>query len=159
MGGLKIQRPNRLENDTEINEADLYAWWNELINFLNQHEDIDLYKKGGYYAEWSPAEMVENRIEKKHKDDTGDLSTRQKQLHNIITIIAGCCARNQYMMILRQSTSLEWVWNELRIIYSHQHKGKEFLSIAEQEYKADKDTPLSFYNAYRARILENLLPA
>ena len=62
-------------------------------------------------------------------------------------------------MIIKQSTSFKWIWNELQIIYQHQHKGKEFLSIADMEYKSDQDSPLSFYNSYRAKVLENLKPA
>ena len=54
---------------------------------------------------------------------------------------------------------MEWIWNELSIIYHHKHKGKEFLSIAETKFKPGTDTPLSYYNSYRAKILENLLPA
>ena len=63
------------------------------------------------------------------------------------------------MLVCKQATSLKWIWNELTVIYQHQHQGKEFFTIADLEYKPDTDTALSFYTAYRARILENLKPA
>jgi hypothetical protein len=152
-GGIKISKPERLPKDN-VSEPDLYAWKNELINYLNQHEDFKLFKEKGLYSTWEAAETNEDRIAASHKDDGDDkLDLRQRQLNNFITIIAGCCSRDQYMMIIRQSTSLNWIWNELQIIYQHQHKGKEFLSIADMEYKPGQDTPLSFYNSYRAKIL------
>ena len=158
-GGIKISKPERLPKDN-ISEADLYAWWNELMNYLNQHENFKLYKEKGMYSTWTAAETDEDRIVNLHKDDTkGDIDVRQRDLNNFITIIAGCCARDHYMMIIKQSTSLKWIWEELTVIYHHQHKGKEFLTIADLSYDPSEQSPLSFYNSYRAKILENLKPA
>ena len=158
-GGIKISKPERLPKEN-VSEADLYAWWNELINYLNQCESFKLFKEKGCYATWSPAEINEDRIEAIHAiDKNGILDERQRDLNNFITIIAGCCARDQYMMIIKQATSLKWIWEELTLIYQHQHKGKEFLGIADLDYNPSENSPLSFYNSYRAKILENLKPA
>lgn len=158
-GGIKISKPERLPKDN-ISEADLYAWWNELMNYCNQHDNFKLYKEKGKYSSWQAAEADEDRITALHKDDiAGDLDVRQRDLNNFITIIAGCCSRDQYMMIIKQSTSLKWIWEELTVIYHHQHKGKEFLTIADLDYNPSDQSPLSFYNSYRAKILENMKPA
>ena len=158
-GGIKISKPERLPKDN-VSEADLYAWWNELMNYLNQHEFFKLYKEKGIYSTWLPAETDDDRILALHKDDIekGDLNSRQRDLNNFITIIAGCCNRDHYMMVIKQSTSLKWIWEELTMIYHHQHKGKEFLSISDLQYNPSEQSPLSFYNSYRAKILENLKP-
>ena len=156
-GGIKISKPERLPKDN-VSEADLYAWWNELMNYLNQHDNFKLYKEKGMYSTWQPAESEEDRILSLNKDDKGDLDMRQRDLNNFITIIAGCCNRDHYMMVIKQSTSLKWIWEELTIIYHHQHKGKEFLSISDLQYNPSEQSPLSFYNSYRAKILENLKP-
>ena len=157
-GGIKISKPERLPKDN-ISEADLYAWWNELMNYLNQHDNFKLYKEKGLYPTWQPAESDEDRIVALNKDDKGDIETRQRDLNNFITIIAGCCNRDHYMMVIKQATSLKWIWEELTVIYHHQHKGKEFLTIADLQYNPSEQSPLSFYNSYRAKILENLKPA
>ena len=157
-GGIKISKPERLPKDN-ISEADLYAWWNELMNYLNQHDNFKLYKEKGMYPTWTAAETDDDRIANLHKDDKGEIDIRQRDLHNFITIIAGCCSRDHYMMVIRQATSLKWIWEELTVIYHHQHKGKEFLTIVDLSYNPSEQSPLSFYNSYRAKILENLKPA
>ena len=158
MSGIKIKAPQRLEKDN-VSELDLYAFWNELLNYLNQHANFGLFKAKGIYSTWTAAEVDEDRITTLVEGDTATLEQRQIELNNFITLIAGCCHRNQYMMIVRQSTSLKWIWDELTVIYQHQHKGKEFLSIASIDYKPDRDTALSFYTEYRSKIMENLKPA
>lgn len=62
-------------------------------------------------------------------------------------------------MIINQASSLNWIWEELTIIYQHQHKGKEFLAIADLDYNPAEQSPISFCNSYRAKIMENLKPA
>ena len=158
-GGIKISKPERLPKE-HISEADLYAWWNELMNYLNQHDSFKHFKSKGFYSTWDPAEISEDRIDALDvKDTNGNLDERQRDLNNIITIIAGCCARDHYMMIIKQATSLKWIWEELTVIYQHQHKGKEFLTITDLDYNPAEQSPVSFYNSYRAKIMENLKPA
>ena len=158
-GGIKISKPERLPKE-DVSEADLYAWWNELMNYLNQSDSFKHFKAKGLYPNWDPAEINEDRIDTLDvKDTTGKIEERQRDLNNFITIIAGCCARDQYMMIIKQATSLKWIWEELTIIYQHQHKGKEFLTITDLDYNPAEQSPVSFYNSYRAKIMENLKPA
>ena len=158
-GGIKISKPERLPKDN-VSEPDLHSWWNELLNYLNQDDDFHLFKTKGIYSTWTAAEIDEDRIDKVHASDEKDkLNTRRRQLNNYLTIIAGCCSKDQYMLVIRQATSLNWIWNELTVIYQHQHKGKDFLGIVDIQYDPDKDTAISVYNSYRAKIMENLKPA
>ena len=158
-GGIKISKPERLPAES-VSETDLHAWWNELLNYLNQEEDFAKFKQNGPYASWTPAEEHEDRLEQHKGNDTAmDLPKRQRQLNNYITIIAGCCSKDQYMHVIRQSSSLAWIWQELSQIYGHQHKGKDFLNIVDIEWNPPHTTPMSIYNNYRAKILENLKPA
>ena len=83
---IKISKPSRLEK-TGVTETDLFAWWNELMNYLRQHEQINLYRKGGWYETWKPSEVFEDRIDTKVEGDAGDLATRQADLNNIITAL------------------------------------------------------------------------
>ena len=158
-GGIKISKPERLPKE-DVSEPDLHSWWNELLNYLNQDDDFHLFKKKGIYSSWTAAEIDEDRITEIHADDEVDkLNARRRQLNNYLTIIAGCCSKDQYMLVIRQATSLEWIWSELQIIYQHEHKGKQFLGIVDINWDPDKDSAISIYNSYRAKIMENLKPA
>ena len=158
-GGIKISKPERLPKE-DVSEPDLHSWWNELLNYLNQDDDFHLFKKKGIYSSWTAAELDEDRITVIHADDDATkLNARIRQLNNYLTIIAGCCSKDQYMLVIRQATSLEWIWSELQIIYQHEHKGKQFLQIVDIQWNPDKDTAISVYNSYRAKIMENLKPA
>ena len=89
-GGIKISKPERLPKDN-VSEADLHAWWNELLNYLNQDEDFQLFRTGKAYGTWIAAEDNEDRIiETAGRDTAQNLSNRQRQLNNYLTIIAGC---------------------------------------------------------------------
>ena len=158
-GGIKISKPERLPKDN-VSEPDLHSWWNELLNYLNQDDDFHLFKSKGIYSSWTAAEVDEDRVTAIHAtDDATKLKNRQRQLNNYLTIIAGCCSKDQYMLVIRQATSLQWIWNELTVIYQHQHKGKDFLGIVDIQFNPEADTAISTYNSYRAKIMENLKPA
>ena len=155
---IKISKPERLPKEN-VSETDLYAWWNELLNYLNQDEDFDKYKETGAYREWTAAEVNENRLAAVKGTDTADLlPKRRRQLNNYLTVIAGCASKDQYMHIIKQATSLKWIWDELRYVYQHQHKGKDFLNIVEIKWNPPHTTAIGVYNSYRAKILENLKP-
>ena len=157
-GGIKISKPERLPKDN-VSETDLHAWWNEIKNYLNQDDDFHLFKTGGAYSTWKPGEENEDRItEPVGRDNNADLIKRQRQLNNFLTVIAGCCSRDHYMHIIKQATSLNWIWTELQIAYQHQHKGKNFLNITDIQWNPQDSSPMSLYTNYRAKILENLKP-
>lgn len=157
-GGIKISKPERLPKDN-VSEADLHAWWNELINYLNQDEDFYLFKNEKPYGTWLSAEDNEDRIiVPAGRDNEEKLPIRQRQINNYLTIIAGCCSRDHYMHIIKQATSLKWIWSELQHAYQHQHKGKNFLNIIDIQWNSQETSPMSFYATYRAKILENLKP-
>lgn len=155
---IKISKPERLPRDG-VTDTDLYTWQNELFNYLNQEDDFQLFQKDGRYATWISAETNAKRIiQPVTPDKDEDLPTRQKQLHNYLTIIAGCCYKDQYMVIINQATSLQWIWDELKTIYQITSKGKDFLSIVDIKYDPTTMTAMSIYNSYRAKIMENLKP-
>ena len=158
-GGIKISKPERLPKEN-VSDTDLQAWWNELLNYLDQDDDFHLFKANNWYQTWTACEVLEDRIPTINtNDDSTKLQVRRRQLNNYLTIIAGCCARDHYMMVIKQATSLQWIWNELQIIYQHTHKGKDFLSIVDIEWDPTKESAVTVYTAYRAKILENLKPA
>jgi len=155
---IKISKPERLPREA-ITDTDLNTWKNELLNYLAQDDDFDLFSENGNYSSWEAAENNRDRITTSVLPDTSsELKKRRRQLNNFITIIAGCCYKDQYMVIIEQATSLEWIWNELKNVYQITHVGKDFLNIVDIKYDPETMNATSIYNAYRAKILENLKP-
>ena len=158
MSRIKISKPERLPREG-VTDTDLNTWKNELLNYLNQDDDFELFMSSGRYAQWEAAEIIPKRLtEHKAPDTEADLQKRRKQLNNYLTIIAGVCYKDHYMTIIEQSTSLQWIWDELKNVYQITHVGKDFLNIVDIKFDPDSMTATSVYNAYRAKIMENLKP-
>ena len=51
-----------------------------------------------------------------------------------------------YAAIVRHSTSLEWIYNEITEDYNIQTKGIHFLNIVDLEYNPEMKTPAGIYN-------------
>lgn len=159
MSKIKISKPERLPRDN-ISDVDFLTWRNELINYLGQDDNFEIFYTNGFYSTWTAAENDEKRISQPQGEDTAaDLSKRRRQLHNFLTITAGCCHKDHYMTILQQSTSFEWIWQEIRNIYQITHRGKDFLNIVDIKWDPTTMSATTVYNAYRAKIIENLKPA
>ena len=158
MSRIKISKPERLPREG-VTDIDLHTWKNELKNYLSQDDHFDMFDDEGRYATWEAAEVNKHRITTAVDPDTQqDLIKRRKQLSNFITIIAGCCYKDHYMSIIEQSTSFDWIWNELKSIYQITHVGKDFLNIVDIKFDPSTMSATSVYNAYRSKILENLKP-
>ena len=155
---IKISKPERLPREG-ISDTDLNTWKNELLNYLAQDDDFELFTENGIYKSWEASENNRDRLTAVTSPDTSaDLKKRRRQLNNFLTIIAGCCYKDQYMVIIEQATCLEWIWNELKNVYQITHVGKDFLNIVDIKYDPETMNATSIYNAYRAKILENLKP-
>ena len=156
---IKISKPDRLPREG-VTDIDLHTWKNELINYLSQDDNFDVFEEDGQYPSWEAAESNKHRILTAVEPDTQlDLIKRRKQLSNFITIIAGCCHKDHYMTIIEQSTSLDWIWNELKGIYQIVHVGKDFLNIVDIKFDPTTMSATTVYNAYRSKIMENLKPS
>ena len=151
---IKISKPDRLPREG-VTDIDLHTWKNELINYLSQDDNFDHFDEEGKYPTWQAAESFKQRISTPVEPDTQqDLTKRRKQLNNFITIIAGCCHKDHYMSIIEQSTSLDWIWNELKGIYQIVHVGKDFLNIVDIKFDPTSMSATSVYNAYRSKIMD-----
>ena len=94
MSKMKISKPSRLEK-TGVTDSELDAWKNELLNYMAQDSSLDDFLEDGAYAEWTAAEDNKHRIETFVAPDTAtELPKRRRQLHNFLTVVAGCCYRD-----------------------------------------------------------------
>ncbi len=158
MSRIKISKPERLPREG-VSDIDLNTWKNELINYLSQDDNFEKYYDDGPYSTWEAAESNKHRISVACAPDTEqDIIKRRKQLNNFITITAGCCYKDHYMTIIEQSTSFDWIWNELKSIYQIVHVGKDFLNIVDIKFDPNSMSATTVYNAYRSKIMENLKP-
>ena len=158
MSRIKISKPERLPREG-VTDIDLNTWKNELLNYLSQDDVFEKFCDEGPYSTWEAAESNKQRISNFVVPDSElDLIKRRRQLNNFITITAGCCYKDHYMTIIEQSTSFNWIWNELKNIYQIVHVGKDFLNIVDIKFDSNSMSPTTVYNAYRSKIMENLKP-
>ena len=158
MSRIKISKPERLPREG-VSDVDLHTWKNELLNYLSQDDVFEKFCDDGPYSSWEAAESNKQRLSSAVEPDSEqDLLKRRKQLNNFITITAGCCYKDHYMTIIEQSTSFNWIWNELKNIYQIVHVGKDFLNIVDIKFDANSMSATTVYNAYRSKIMENLKP-
>ena len=90
------------------------------------------FMKGGRYENWQSQEQNPNRIAVVHahvpdrpaedaanrEDRLEDLLTkRRRQLKTFLGQVARCILQNLYATIVRNATSLDWIYNKLREKY------------------------------------------
>jgi hypothetical protein len=61
-------------------------------HFYHVNASFKHFKAKGFYSSWDPADRIDALDA---KDSNGNIDYRQRDLNNIITIIAGCCAKQQ----------------------------------------------------------------
>ena len=128
---------------------------------MGQDENMARFMAEGRYHQWQSQEENPHRIQIVHvrdpdrpaddaqnRDDimTELLAKRRRQLWTFIGQVAKATSKNMYAAIVRQSTSLEWVYNKVREDYDIQTKGIHFLNIVDLEYNPETKTPAGFYN-------------
>ena len=84
------------------------------------------------------------------------LAKRRRQLRTFIGQVAKSASKNMYAVIVRHSTSLDWIYNKIREDYDIQTKGIHFLNIVDLTYDPETKTPAGFYNEYRTVIINNV---
>ena len=96
------------------------------------------------------AEQIEPRQEREP-----DLAARNRHLKMFLSLIAKCVSDGHHTMVMQHSTSLEYIFEELRKDYDIQAKGIHFLNLIELKYDESSMTPIAFYNQYRTIIINN----
>ena len=165
MGGIRYHAPNQLP-EGPLSEQAFQKYKTELEMFLSMEDKFALFLPGETYSVWRPGEEGENRIKDKKQvkadddvtliDDTVSLSLRNKHLKVFLTIVAKTVAESHYSTVMKHSTSLEWIYEELRKDYDIQTKGIHFLNLIDLKYDENTMTPVGFYNHYRTVIVNNL---
>ena len=165
MGGIKFHPPNQLP-ESSLSEQQFQKWKTELETYLSMEDKFALFLPGETYSEWKPGEESEKRIREKKQilgpdgetliEDPVLLAVRNKQLNACLNLVAKTVAEGHYATVMKYSTSLNWIYEEIRKDYDIQSKGIHFLNLIDLKYDETSMTPVGFYNQYRTVIINNL---
>jgi hypothetical protein len=164
MPSIKVYPPNQLP-DRGVSETQFNIWIEELEVYLSQEPDYRVFLSGEAYADWEAAENNPNRLLNVKGEDvqgartaaqnTAQLKIRQRQLRTVLSIIGKCVSLGHYYAVMRNSTSMQWIFDMLRNDYDIQKKGIHFFNLLDLSYDSAKLTPVAFYNQYRTMITSN----
>ena len=166
MTQIKVYPPSQLP-DRSVSETQFKIWIEELEVYLSQEEKFRIFLDGGDYDQWQSQESNPDRLEElKGEDltrpartagsDAAKLKERVRDLRTVLSIVGKCVSQGHYEVVVRHSTSMQSIFNNLRCDYDIQQKGIHFLNILDVKYDSTKSTPIAFYNQYRTLISNNL---
>ena len=157
---IKVLAPERLP-EGELTEQDFQTYQTELEVYLYLNEKFRPFLKGGAYQEWEAGEDGEDRLKVAKRvgaiDDTAaELAERNMDLRLFLSQVAKTLARSRYGTVMKQCTSLDWVYDQIREDYDIQARGIHVLNILDLKYDKSTMKPIGFYNQYRSVVMNNL---
>ena len=163
MPSIKVYPPKPLP-DRGVSETQFKIWIEELEVYLSQEEGFRKFLPGEAYESWSSQENNNDRIEETKEEDISEtpgvnaanLKRRQRDLRTVLSIIGKCVSMGHYDAVVRHATSMQWIYDMLRMDYDIQQKGIHFFNILDLSYDENTMTPIAFYNQYRTMVTNNL---
>jgi hypothetical protein len=155
MPSIKIYPPNQLPEKGVSNQL-FDVWCHELEVYVGQDERMAVFLPGGTYHTWEPYDTNQNRIRAvAGTDAAAQLPVRRRELSTFLSIVGKACNLQHYNVIIRHSTSVDWIYNKLREDYDIQQKGIHFFNLFELSYQQGEPA-VGFYNKYRNLVTANL---
>ena len=105
----------------------------------------------GSYATMQQADKVALKTEL--ADDR--LALRNRQLNKLLQVLSSLVWETEREQVVKESTSLEWIWNLLKRRYNIETRGSNFLKIANVTFKQGTE-PMVFYHQLLHAFQENL---
>ena len=171
MPAIKIFPPKQLP-DKGLSEHSFEAWTSELEVFLALGVDNDMarFLQDGSYSTWQSEETLHGRIQALNATDEitinrepneqdkvtkreALLNKKRRELKTFLNQVAKVVSANHYNFVMRQATSLEWVYREIRKDYNIQQKGVYFFNLLDLKYDGESMTPSGFYQMYRQLVM------
>ena len=114
MSTIKIHPPNILPSEG-VSDVQFQIWSQELEVYMEIEPKFRNFLPGGNYSTWIAAEDNPDRILAPVAPDTAtSLSDRRRELRQFLTICAKYIHQDFYNPIIRQSTSLSWIYTKIR---------------------------------------------
>jgi hypothetical protein len=155
MPSLKIYPPNQLPEKGVTNQL-FEVWTHELEVYVGQDERMAVFLPRGRYNTWEAYDTNPDRIAAVLGGDAAaQLPIRRRELATFLSIVGKACDIQHYNVIVRHSTSLEWIYNKLREDYDIQQKGIHFFNLFDLKYQPGEPA-VGFYNKYRNLVAANL---
>jgi hypothetical protein len=155
MAPIKVYPPDKLP-ERGVTDLQFSVWSQELEIYIKQDARLSVFLPGKPYATWEAYEVNPDRIaEPAGNDEEAHLAVRQTELLTFLSLVAKACDINHYNVIMRHSTSLEWIYTRLREDYDIQQKGIHFFSIFDLRFQPGTSA-VAFYNQYRNQVTANL---
>ncbi len=155
MPSLKIYPPNQLPEKGVTNQL-FEVWTHELEVYVGQDERMAVFLPRGRYSTWEAYDTNPDRIAAVLGGDAAaQLPIRRRELATFLSIVGKACDIQHYNVIVRHSTSLEWIYNKLREDYDIQQKGIHFFNLFDLKYQPGEPA-VGFYNKYRNLVAANL---
>ena len=133
--------------------------------YLKQNDNFLPFLTGGIYANWKPASENDGRIETLHVDDPPDtdnganratkLAKRQKDLLTMLNMIARKVDQYDYDDVMKESNSVQSIWNMIELVYNIGRKGVHFLDLNKIKYEKE-ESPAKFYKKIYHHFMDNL---
>ena len=128
--GIKYTPPNQLP-EKNLSEQEFQKWKTELEMYLSMEDKFALFFPGQPCAEWRAGEEGEQRIAEipagVPREKT--LLLLNTHLKVFLSLIAKCVSDGHHATVMNYSTSLNWIFEELRKDYNIQAKGIHFLNL------------------------------
>jgi hypothetical protein len=155
MPSIKIYPPAQLPSKGVTNQL-FKVWTHELEVYVGQDERMAVFMANGAYHTWEAYETNPQRIAAvAGADAAAQLAIRRRELSTFLSIVGKACDIQHYNVIIRHSTSLEWIYSKLREDYDIQQKGIHFFNLFELKYEPGEPA-VGFYNKYRNLVAANL---
>ena len=155
MPSIKVYPPKPLP-DRGVSETQFKIWIEELEVYLSQEEGFRKFLPGEAYESWFSQENNNDRIEETKEEDISEtpgvnaakLKKQQRDLRTILSITGKCESMGHFDAVVRHATSMQWIYDMLRMDYDIQQKGIHFFNILDLVYDKNTMTPIAFYNQY-----------
>ena len=130
MPAIQIFPPKQLP-DKGLSEHSFEAWTSELEVSLGVDDDMARFLQDGFYSTWQSKESIHGRIQTLNLADEitvnrepteqenvakreALLNKRRRELKTFLNQVAKVVSANHYNFVMRQATSLEWLYREIR---------------------------------------------
>ena len=172
MSQVSLQvKPFKLKATTEslITRDDFITWKYNLQSFLRQKTEWSCFMPGGKHEEWTcsdedatrglvttPVDITDENAREEAKEKTFLLRGHNE---DFLTCVATFCPSGFYEFVIRESTSLQWIYDQILSTYNLQTKRQDVLNGSEIELNfSEKFTYQHAYIQLKDFYMSALLP-